>query len=79
MLILDEPTAALDPDTESVLVDTLNGIKQNRIVFLIAHRLSTVASADLVVFMDEGRVVELGSPAELMAKPDGAFRRFATS
>ena len=79
VLILDEPTAALDPDTESVLVDTLNGIKQNRIVFLIAHRLSTVASADLVVFMDEGRVVELGSPAELMAKPDGAFRRFATS
>ena len=78
VLILDEPTAALDPDTESALVDALNGIKQNRIVFLIAHRLSTVASADLVVFMEEGRVVELGSPAELMAKPNGAFRRFAT-
>ena len=79
VLILDEPTAALDPDTESALVDALNGIKQHRIVFLIAHRLSTVASADLIVFMDDGRVVESGSPAELMAKPDGAFRRFATS
>lgn len=45
---------------------------------LIAHRLSTVASADLVVFMDDGRIVEAGSPAELMAKPDGAFRHFAT-
>lgn len=78
VLILDEPTAALDPDTESALVDALNGIKDNRIVFLIAHRLSTVASADLVVFMDDGKVVELGSPTELMAKPDGAFRRFAT-
>ena len=78
VLILDEPTAALDPDTESALVDALNGIKANRIVFLIAHRLSTVANADLVVFMDDGRIVEQGSPAELMAKPDGAFRRFAT-
>lgn len=78
VLILDEPTAALDPDTENALVDALNGIKANRIVFLIAHRLSTVASADLVVFMDDGKVVELGSPTELMANPDGAFRRFAT-
>ena len=78
VLILDEPTAALDPDTEIALVDALSGIKANRIVFLIAHRLSTVASADLVVFMDDGKVVELGSPTELMAKPDGAFRRFAT-
>ena len=78
VLILDEPTAALDPDSESALVDALNGLKENRIVFLIAHRLSTVANADLVVFMDDGRVVEMGSPAELMGKPDGAFRRFAT-
>lgn len=79
VLILDEPTAALDPDTEGALVDALNRIKDNRIVFLIAHRLSTVASADLVVFMDEGRVIEQGSPAELMAKRDSAFRRFATA
>ena len=78
VLILDEPTAALDPDTESALVDALDGIKQDRIVFLIAHRLSTVATADLIVFMDDGRTVELGSPSELMAKPNGAFRRFAT-
>ena len=77
VLILDEPTAALDPDADSALVEALNGIKENRVVFLIAHRLSTVASADLVVFMDNGRIVEAGSPAELMAKPDGAFRRFA--
>ena len=78
VLILDEPTAALDPDTESALVDALNGIKRDRIVFLIAHRLSTVATTDLVVFMDDGHIVESGSPVELTAKPDGAFRRFAT-
>lgn len=79
VLILDEPTAALDPDAESALVDALNGIRQDRIVFLIAHRPTTVATADLVVFMDDGRIVESGSPAELMAKPNGAFRRFCTS
>ena len=78
VLILDEPTAALDPDAEGALIDALNGIKENRIVFLIAHRLSTVASADLVVFMEHGQIVEQGSPTELIAKPDGAFRRFAT-
>ena len=76
VLILDEPTAALDPDAESALVDALNAVKPNRIVFLIAHRLSTVATADLVVYMDDGRIVESGSPTELMAKPHGAFRRF---
>ena len=79
VLILDEPTAALDPDAESALVDALDGIRQDRIVFLIAHRLATVATADLVVFMHDGRIVESGSPAELMAKPDSAFRGFATS
>ena len=78
VLILDEPTAALDPDAESALVDALDGIRQDRIVFLIAHRLATVATADFVVFMHDGRVVESGSPAELMAKPDSAFRGFAT-
>ena len=78
VLILDEPTAALDPDAESALVDALDGIRRDRIVFLIAHRLTTVATADLVVFMHDGRIVESGSPAELMAEPDGAFRRFAT-
>ena len=79
ILILDEPTAALDPETERALVTALAEIKRDRIVFVIAHRLSTVANADHVLFMEDGRIVEQGTPAELMARPDGAYRRFATS
>ncbi len=79
LLILDEPTAALDPATERALVDALDDIKANRIVFIIAHRLSTIASADLVLFMEDGRIVEQGPPAVLMERAGRAYRRFVTS
>ena len=78
LLILDEPTAALDPASERTLVSALSEVKQDRIVFVIAHRLSTIAGADLILFMEAGRVVEHGAHAELMAKPDGAYRQFVT-
>ena len=78
LLILDEPTAALDPETERALVAALDDIKQGRIVFVIAHRLSTIAGADRILFMEDGRVVEQGSHEALMARPDGAYRRFVT-
>ena len=76
ILILDEPTAALDPDTERALLDALRASGQYRLTIVIAHRLSTVQCADRIVYLDRGRVVETGSPDELMAKPDGAYRRF---
>ena len=61
ILILDEPTSALDPETEEHLVDALLEAAKDRLVIVIAHRLSTVAVADHVVFLDEGRVVEAGT------------------
>ena len=76
ILILDEPTAALDPETERALLDALSVSGPDRLTIVIAHRLSTIERADRVVYLDEGRVVETGSPDELMAKPDGAYRRF---
>ena len=77
VLILDEPTAALDPESERAVVATLAARKHRRLVFVIAHRLTTIASADWVLFLEQGRIVEQGPPEELRRR-DGPFRRFAT-
>ena len=77
ILILDEPTSALDPETESYLVRSLHEAAKDRLVIVVAHRLSTIAHADRIVFLDDGRVVEQGTPAELMARPGGRYREFA--
>ncbi len=76
ILILDEPTSALDPETEQYLVNSLQEARRDHLVIIIAHRLSTIAHADKVIFMQDGKIVERGSPAELMANPDSAYRRY---
>ncbi len=76
ILILDEPTSALDPETERRLVETLREACRDRLVLVIAHRLSTVRAADQILFLQDGRVAERGSPSELLARPGGAYRRF---
>ena len=76
ILILDEPTAALDPPTEQRLVGALENAAKDRLVIVIAHRLSTIRRADQIIFLEDGRIVESGSEAELMARPGGAYRTF---
>jgi ABC-type multidrug transport system fused ATPase/permease subunit len=76
ILILDEPTSALDPETELELVAALHVASRDRIVVVIAHRLTTIRSATRIVFLDDGRVVESGTHDELMRRPNGAYRRF---
>ena len=76
VLILDEPTSALDPETEQRLVASLREASRDRVVFVVAHRLSTIRSADQILFIDEGRIIERGSHDELMARPDSAYRSF---
>ncbi len=76
ILILDEPTAALDPQTERRLVGALENAAKDRLVIVIAHRLSTIRRADQIIFLEDGRIVESGSEAELMARPGGAYRTF---
>ena len=76
ILILDEPTAALDPQTENLLVKSLQNAAAGRLVIVIAHRLSTIKQADKIVFLDQGEVVEVGNHETLMARPDGAYREF---
>jgi ABC-type multidrug transport system fused ATPase/permease subunit len=76
VLILDEPTSALDPETEYRLLRSLREASRERAVLVIAHRLSTVRDADVIHFVEAGRIVESGSHAELVARPNGAYRRF---
>lgn len=68
ILVLDEPTSALDVHTEEALLAALRELMRGRTTFVIAHRLSTVRQADLVVVLENGRIIERGSHAELIAR-----------
>jgi ATP-binding cassette, subfamily B, bacterial MsbA len=74
ILILDEATSALDAKTEALVQEALNHLMQDRTVFAIAHRLSTVRQADCIFVLDQGRVVEQGSHDELM-RAGGRYHR----
>ncbi len=72
ILILDEPTSSVDAETEALIMEGLNRLCQGRTTFIIAHRLSTVRQADLIIVLREGQIVEQGSFEELMQR-DGPF------
>lgn len=72
ILVLDEATSALDVETEQRVKEAIDDLRRGRTTFIIAHRLTTVRDADLVVFMDKGRVVEMGSFPELSLR-NGRF------
>ncbi len=74
ILILDEATSALDTESEKAVQDALDRLMRNRTTLIIAHRLSTVKHADYMVVMQAGKVIEAGSPKELMDS-DGAYAR----
>ncbi len=75
ILVLDEPTASLDAATERELLENLTAWGRDRAILLVTHRLSTLRHADRIVCLAGGRVVESGSPAELMALANGAYRQ----
>jgi subfamily B ATP-binding cassette protein MsbA len=67
ILILDEPTAALDTESERLVIEALARLMKGRTVLTIAHRLSTIRDADSIIVLKNGVVAEQGSHAQLMA------------
>jgi ATP-binding cassette subfamily B protein len=75
ILILDEATSALDAESEHLVKLALDRLQEGRTTLVIAHRLSTVKSADRVAVVAEGKVAQLGSHEALMKEPEGLYRR----
>ncbi len=78
LLILDEATAHLDPETELLIQASINRLLQGRTALIIAHRLSTVYNADRIAVIDGGRVVETGAHEELL-RQNGVYRQLVTA
>ena len=66
ILVLDEATSALDSEVEAAIQENLDEMMEGKMVIAIAHRLSTIAAMDRLIVMDEGRIIEAGTPAHLL-------------
>ena len=76
ILILDEPTAALDAYMEHRVLEQLSSWGEGRAIFLITHRISTIRKADRIIYLDKGEIIENGSHDELLKIADGHYRKF---
>ena len=75
ILILDEATSALDTESEKLVQHALENLMKNRTSLVIAHRLSTIQNADQILVINEGKIVERGTHQELIANPNGVYRK----
>jgi ATP-binding cassette subfamily B protein len=75
ILILDDSTSSVDTETEASIRDALNELMENRTTFIIAHRIQSVMVADLILVLDKGEVIQMGTHAELVSQMDGMYRR----
>jgi ABC-type multidrug transport system fused ATPase/permease subunit len=79
IMVLDEATSAVDKTTDGLIQRSIREEFEDSTLLVIAHRLSTIADFDRILVLDEGRVVEYGSPKELYALEDGVFRSMVES
>ena len=77
IILLDEASASLDVENETVIQEALSRLIRNKTVMVIAHRMRTVSGADKIVVLSDGTIAEEGSPKDLLAQKDSAFRRMA--
>jgi ATP-binding cassette subfamily B protein/subfamily B ATP-binding cassette protein MsbA len=68
ILLLDEPTSALDPTTEAAIMETIKELMQGRTTLIVTHRLATIHRVDRIIVLEQGRIVEQGTGADLVAK-----------
>ena len=76
ILILDEPTAALDAVTENKVMANLVNWGKDRVIFVITHRISTIRQANQIMYVRDGHIQEMGTHSELMIRDKGAYRNF---
>mgnify|MGYP002758402914 CR=1 FL=1 len=74
ILILDEATSNIDTETETIIQQGINKLKENRTTFIIAHRLSTIKEADKIIALSYGRIVEMGKHEDLI-NSDGYYKK----
>lgn len=75
ILILDDSTSSVDTETEAAIRGALNELMDNRTTFIIAHRIQSVMIADLILVLDKGEVIQMGTHEELVSQMDGMYRR----
>ena len=75
ILILDDSTSSVDTETESEIRGALDELMENRTTFIIAHRIQSVMIADLILVLDKGEVIQMGTHEELVSQPEGMYRR----
>ena len=75
IMILDEATSALDTESEILVQEAIDKLMQNRTSFVIAHRLSTVRNADMILVIDRGNIIQRGTHAELIKKSQGLYHK----
>jgi ATP-binding cassette subfamily B protein len=78
ILILDEATAAMDTETEKMIQNAITALTRDKTTIIIAHRLSTLRDADELIVIENGKVSERGTHAELLSKPDGVYNKLYT-